>query len=121
MRRISSKRQARQAEAKPFRDDLIQRVGRCEYCHEKPPRVRLCVHEVANGPNRQKALDKPYAVLVLCWGCNGLATDKGTWSEAAQLKCLKESRPEDYDLAAYNHLINPRAPMRIEQFEVDSA
>ena len=74
-----------------------------------------------NASNRQKALDKPYAVLVLCWGCNGLATDKGTWSEAAQLKCLKESRPEDYDLVAYNHLVNPRAPNRLEPFEIDEA
>ena len=121
MRRISGKRQARQAEAKPFRDDLIQRVGRCEYCHKKPPQVRLCVHEVSNGSHRQKALDQPYAVLVLCWGCNGLATDKGTWSEAAQLKCLKESRPEDYDLVAYCRLTNPRALLRIEEHEVDSA
>jgi hypothetical protein len=58
---------------------------------------------------------------VLCWPCNGLATDKGTWSEAAQLKCLMQSRPEDYDLTAYCRLTNPRALLRIEQFEVDSA
>lgn len=119
LRRYSSKRRAREDEAKPFRDSLIQQVGRCERCGTR--RARLCVHEIANGPLRQKALDKPYAVLVLCWPCNGLATDKGTWSEAAQLKCLKESRPDHYDLASYNFLVNPRAPERITEAEVASS
>jgi len=126
VKRFSDKRKAREAEAKPFRDALIDRVGHCEHCGKPDERkarygVRLCVHELANGPLRQKALDKPYAVLVLCWGCNGLATDKGTWSEAAQLKCLRDSRPEDYDLVAYNYLVNPRAPRRLEPHEIDEA
>jgi len=126
MKPFSDKRMKRLAEARPFREAIVDRVGHCEYCgkpdmNKVDQGVRLCVHEIANGPHRQKALDKPYAVLVLCWGCNGLATDKGTWSEAAQLKCLRDSRPEDYDLVAYNKLVNERAPLRIEQWEVDEA
>ena len=81
---------------------------------------RLCVHEIANGVNRQAALDKPFALLVLCWYCNGhVVTDKGQWPEARQLAVLLEKAPEDYDLVAYNYLINPNAPKRIEQWEVD--
>lgn len=129
MKSFSDKRMKRLAEARPFREALVDRVGHCEYCGAYPgiqngrmqQLNQLCVHELANGPLRQKALDQPYAVLVLCWGCNGLATDKGTWSEAAQLKCLRDSRPEDYDLVAYNKLVNERAPLRIEPWEVDEA
>ena len=122
MRRISNKRRNRQAEAKPFRDALVASVGHCERCHKTPKQgVRLCVHEISNGPLRQKSLDQPYAVLVLCWGCNGLATDKGRWSEAAQLRCLLESRPDHYDLVAYNYLVRPNAPDRITQDDVDQS
>jgi len=124
LKRYSDKRKAREAEAKPFRDALIAKVRCCERCGLAGqgyghPNVRLCVHEIANGPLRQKALDQPYAVLVLCWPCNELATDKGTWPEAEQLACLKINRPEDYDLVAYNRLVNERAPNRITEEEVD--
>lgn len=121
MKRFSDKRRLREAECKPYRDGLIKQAGRCELCQAVPNAFgkRLCVHEIANGPLRQKALDKPYAVLVLCWHCNGLATDKGSWPEAAQLACLMENRPEDFDLVAYNRLVNERAPNRITQDEVD--
>lgn len=85
-----------------------------------PDCSQLCCHEIANGPCRDKALDKPFAILVLCWHCNGHAvTNKKEWPEARQLAVLKEKSPEDYDLAAYCDLINPRAPNRITQDEVD--
>lgn len=80
---------------------------------------QLCCHEIACGPHRQKALDKPYAILVLCWLCNMEVTDKGKWPEARQLAVLREKRPERYDLTAYNNLVNPDAPRRITQDEVD--
>ena len=125
MRHYSKKRRAREDEARGFRQDLVAQVGCCEHCGvqaiQRGRETKLCVHEIANGPLRQKALDKPYAVLVLCWPCNLLATDKGRWSEAAQLACLQRSRPDHYDLVAYNHLVNPRAPLRITQDEVDSS
>lgn len=125
LRHYSKKRRAREDEARDFRRGLVADVGRCEHCGAKEfdrgRSTKLCVHEIANGPLRQKALDKPYAVLVLCWPCNLLATDKGRWSEAAQLACLQRSRPDHYDLAAYNFLVNPRAPLRITQEEVDQS
>lgn len=128
MKRISDKRRKRQAEAKPIRDALIKKVGECEICGASPKKPRrglpwqvsqLCCHEIANGPNRQKALDKPFAILVLCWNCNGQkVTNKKDWPEARQLAVLAESRPEDFDLAAFNHLMNPNAPNRVTREEV---
>ena len=76
--------------------------------HRDKPREcsLLCCHEIANGPSRQKALDQPYALLVLCWACNGYeVTNKARWPESRQIALLKYKSPEAYDLAAYNKLI----------------
>lgn len=90
--------------------------------HRDKPREcsQLCCHEIACGKNREKALDKPYAILVLCGFCNGsVVTDKGTWPEPRQLAVLMQESPGDYDLESYNRLINPNAPRRITQDDVD--
>lgn len=79
----------------------------------------LCVHEIARGKNRSKAIDKPYATLVLCGRCHRAVEDQATWPESRQLAVLKRRSPEDYDLAAYNELVNPRAPRRITPEEVE--
>ena len=128
MRFQSKKRQARMAEVKPIRQGLIDRVGECELCGAsavRPNRSRmpglsqLCCHEIANGPHRDKALDKPYAILVLCWYCNGNeVTNKREWPEAKQLALLALSRPEDFDVRAFCSLINPNAPNRVTYEEV---
>ena len=127
MKSMSDKRRKREREAAPFRKALAKRVGECENCGRSPINrkgamtelAKLAVHEIANGPHRQKALDKPYAVLVLCWGCNsGPFNDKGEWPEARQLALLAINRPMDFDLAAYLELTSPNAPRRIEIAEV---
>lgn len=79
---------------------------------------RLCVHEIANGPLRSIAQDKPFACLVLCWHCNSQMV-KGVWPESRQLAVLKVRDQQSYDLVAYNRLVNERAPDRITQAEVD--
>lgn len=80
----------------------------------------LACHEIARGPLRDKALDKPFAILVACWACNsGPLNDKREWPEARQLAVLQREAPEDYDLVAYNRLVCERAPNRITQEEVD--
>lgn len=84
-----------------------------------PSMASLAVHEIASGTHRQKALDKPYAVLVLCWACNsGPFQDRSEWPESKQLALLARRRPKDFDLAAYLELTSPNAPRRIEIQEI---
>ena len=125
MRERSEKRRKRENAARPARQALIALVGECEMCGARPVQGstwagrRLCVHEIVGGPHRQALLDRRHSTLVLCWLCNGgPAEDKSLWPEARQLALLKRSRPEDYDLAAHNACINPRAPRRVTEEEV---
>jgi hypothetical protein len=120
-------RKHREAAAKPFRDKLIADVGKCEHCgcdpanrHGRMPELaRLSVHEIASGIHRQNALDKAYAVLVLCWQCNsGPFQNRKEWPEARQLALLARRRPGDFDLTAYLELTSPSAMRRITIEEV---
>lgn len=117
MRHKSPKRAARDREAKPFRDALKKRIGRCEVCGHDPERAKrmrgrrvawaLHVHEIARGAHREKAQDKPYATLVVCWRCHhDELSNAAEWPQSRQLAALKRSRPADYDLAAFNKLVN---------------
>jgi len=82
---------------------------------------QLCCHEIAGGSLRQKMLDKPEGILVLCWFCNQYEVEsKKKWPQARQLAVLQKKDPESYDLASFNYLVNPQAPRRIEQAEVDT-
>lgn len=122
MKRLSPKTRARQAEAKPVRDALKRSAGRCEFCLKPRLPDLLACHEISNGTHRQKSLDKPYAILVVClepWGQPPCHATVQEWSEARQLALLYLVRSTDYDLAAYNRLVNERAPNRITQSEVD--
>jgi len=127
MRPISPKTAARLADCRDWRKALVREVGRCELCGHDPRRVRpggiawaLHVHEIARGRNRQKALDKRYAVLVVCWRCHEeRLSSRAAWPEARQLAALKRSRPFDYDLEAYNRLVS-RGPERITEAEVEA-
>jgi hypothetical protein len=68
---------------------------------------------------REKALDKPYAILILCQYCNQYeVTDKRKWPQARQLAVLRRSRPADYDLVAFNALVNLNAPNRITECDI---
>ena len=105
MRHTSTKRRHRQDEAAPVREELIARVGRCEFCGDD--KSALCVHEVLRGSHRQKALDQLYAVLCLCWPCHELM---GGRPLAEQLAILRRSRREDYDLQAFHALAGRNYP-----------
>ena len=126
MRRISQKRAKRIREARGFRTSLLASFRSCMICGVDPkkstnPGNQLCVHEIANGPLRELALDKPYACMVLCWKCNSeVVIDKKAWPQARQLATLKLCAPGNYDLAAFNFLVNPRAPNRITEDEIRS-
>lgn len=126
MRPVSEKTAARNAEAQPMRDELKAEVGHCEICGHDPRRIRpgriawaLHVHEIARGVHRQKAQDKRFALLVVCWLChNDKLPSRREWPEARQLAALKRSRPQDYDLAEYNELVG-RGPKRITEEDVE--
>lgn len=81
---------------------------------------QLCLHEILNGPLRDKVLDEPCALLVLCWHCNGsVVTDKRKWPVAKQLALLRRRAPDSYDLERFNWLRNPNAPRFVEEAEVN--
>ncbi len=126
MRSMSAKTRKRIAECRPFRLKIREEVGRCEMCGIDPIQHRsggcLSVHEICRGAHRLKALDKRYAVLVLCSGCHNARIHNGPekWPEARQLALLKRSRPQDMDLPAYNALVG-YGPNRITALDVETA
>ncbi len=120
LRRESKKHAARRRACAPFRRELIRKVGRCEKCGRRWWAVdKLDPHEIARGAHRQKALDKPFAVLIVCRQCHEEFDDTHAWPYARQLALLKRSRPEDYDLTAFVKLLGD-GPKRITEAEVDA-
>lgn len=111
----SNTRRKREAEAKPVRDKLRE-LGHCEICGSS--RGVLDVHEIARGVHRQAALDKPFALLLLCRKCHDEVGSAAKWPESRQLALLAQRRPKDFDLTAYLELTSPRAMRRIEIHEV---
>jgi hypothetical protein len=130
LRRKSKKRAAIEKSVAKARQYLREEAGRCEACGHSPynpwPRMPaqcsvLTVQEICRGSGlREKALGKRHSCLVLCWFCNSVEFDEARiWPEAKQLALLQSVRRDDYDLVAHNNLVNPRAPNRIAQAEVD--
>ena len=115
MRQVSKKRQALMREVKPIRDAL-RALGHCEICGVS--KTHLDVHEICRGVHRQAALDKPFALLLLCRKCHDNVGSAAEWPEARQLAVLAKSRPSQFSLEDYLSLTSPRAPRRIEIHEV---
>jgi|LakMenEpi03Aug12_release.lakeMendotaPanAssembly.Ray.scaffolds.fasta_scaffold01111_32 excisionase family DNA binding protein len=116
MKKMSDKARKRYQEAKPVRDALRAEVGRCEITGATG--VPLDVHEICRGVNRSKALDKRFALLVVCRLAHEELGSASKWPEARQLAWLAERRLYDFDLKAYLELTSPRAPNRITLEEV---
>jgi excisionase family DNA binding protein len=108
MKRMSDKAKKRYHEAKPVREALRSEVGRCEISGASGP---FDVH-------RSKALDKRFALLVVCRPAHEELGSASKWPEAKQLAILAERRLFDFDLKAYLELTSPRAPNRITLEEV---
>jgi hypothetical protein len=130
LRRKSKKRAALDRSVAKARLFLREEASGCEACGHSPSNPWpdkpmqcsvLTVHEIRRGSgNRHRFLDKRYGTLVLCQWCNTQEFDYASkWPEARQLCLLRAVRKEDYNLAKYNHLVNPFAPDRITQAEVD--
>lgn len=111
MNRLSTKRRALLADARPFRESLVAQTERCEWCGRR--RNDLAPHEIARGCDRSKALMARFAILVVCLECHR-ETDR--LPRAGQLALLYLVRSDDYDLAAYHRLICRNYP---DQSEVD--
>ena len=116
----------RDQEIAEFRRNFVLEIGRCEICGHDPSRAKkgflgwaLAPHEIARGVHRQKALDKRFALLCVCWRCHHTRIHNGKehWPEERQLAVLKRSRPEDFDLPAYCKLKN-RAETAITEEDV---
>lgn len=115
MRKISDKARKRYSEARPIREALRSEVGRCEISGAVGP---FDVHEICRGVHRSKALDKRFALLVVCRLAHEELGSASKWPEARQLAVLAERRLFDFDLKAYLELTSPRAPDRITLEEV---
>ncbi len=113
MRCISKTAATRKAEDRTFLKQLFEEVERCEICGHDPTRAssgflawRMVAHHIARGIHREKARVKRCAVLLVCWRCHTERVHGNEdWPQSRQLAVLKKSRPEDYDLAAFNALI----------------
>lgn len=115
MKRISEKARKRYSEARPVREALRSEVQRCEVSGAVGP---FDVHEICRGVHRSKALDKRFALLVVCRLAHEELGSASKWPEARQLAVLAERRLFDFDLKAYLELTSPRAPNRITLEEV---
>jgi hypothetical protein len=115
MRKMSYKRRTRNLEAKPVRDKLRE-LGECEIC--RTAKGKLDVHEICRGVHREAALDKPFALLLVCRCCHDKLSSAAEWPEARQLAVLAMSRPMDFSLVKYLELTSPKALMRINISEV---
>lgn len=115
MKRMSDKARKRYDEARPIREALRSEVHGCEICGYVGP---FDIHEVCRGVNRSKALDKRFALLVVCRRCHEELGSASQWPQARQLAVLAECRLFDFDLKSYLELTSPRALNRITLEEV---
>jgi len=117
---MSAKTRARAKEVQAVRRRLIAESRWCMLCRRGGRKANLMCHEIARGPHRQKALDKPYAILVVCETCHRVVHGTLDWPESRQLFRLKLSAPGRYDLDAYNRLVgrgeNRITPADVEQW-----
>jgi hypothetical protein len=115
MKAYSARRRQREAEAHDWRYKFCATVGRCECCLLPAPVMNLCCDEICRGNGlRQKALDKPFALLVVRVDHHDRIQP---WSRAKRLALLYLARSTDYDLDAFHELTCRRFP---SQDEVDA-
>jgi hydrogenase maturation factor len=118
MRRVAPHKRALVKAGNEAARKLVKLVGRCEWCDRNY--VGFGQHEIANGSYRLKARLEPFAVLVLCGECHvQIHRMPKPEQQHICLAILYHARTADYDLQAFNMLVNPRAPNRITQYEVD--
>lgn len=125
LKSVSNKMALRIVETRRFRNDLVDKVGRCECCLYEPRKrdrhVHLACHEILNGPLRAKTLDEPAALIVACWRCNsGPLNCHGEYPLARQLAIIKQIAPDRYDRERVLFIRNPKAIEYVTEEEVDA-
>lgn len=102
-RKRTPKQRARADAYRKFCDGMAMRCPFCEVCRRKPSSQ---IHHIARGVDRQATLCDRRFVLCLCFDCHEDIHDTEAWPRARQLAVVKRARPDDYDLAAYNEIVN---------------
>lgn len=96
------------------REFLIEHP-RCWYCC----RMSECVHEMARGAHRQRAIQEPCTWFAACSLCNsGPLNDWGAVPLLEQLQIKKCNDPSRFDIERFNE-IRGRAPGAITLQEVE--
>jgi hypothetical protein len=99
VRKNTPKRAAINREADKWRKEFLATISRCEYCGKHGD---LCLHEIARGSHRSKAITAPYAILavhpLVCHEAVGLESVE---RQLARLYLVDASR---LDLVAFNRL-----------------
>jgi hypothetical protein len=107
MRRNTPARAAANRAADKWRKEFLATISRCEYCGKHGD---LCLHEVARGIHRRKAITAPYAILAVHHlVCHEAVALESIERQLARLYLVDASR---LDLVAFNRL-RGRAPEAI--------
>jgi hypothetical protein len=111
MRRVSPKRQRRNAACRDLRDEYRAEFPRCQWCGERATDL----HEIARGASRNAALSERCCWLHLCRACHEIV---GGLPVVAQLAIKWLADPIGYDRRKVNE-IRGRAPEAISEGDVD--
>lgn len=114
--RFESKKRAKKRRIVTYRRQMFLAEFRdCWFCGSG---TNLCVHEIACGSHRDKALGERLAWAVACFECNcHQLTDYSMWPLERQLAIKKLRDPRFYNRVEFNRL-RGRADNAITQAEV---
>lgn len=102
MRHTSKKRATLMRKWGPIRAAFVMETNFCWVCGRT---WNLCVHEMARGSHREKALTERLTWLVACGQCNsGPLHDHREWPLARQLALKYMHDQEHFDLVGFNRL-----------------
>lgn len=115
MKRMSAKRRRLMASLSQQRADYLAEFPRCVLgCGN----AATCVHEIARGAYRQKAVSEPCTWLAVCQFCNaGPLTNVGEWPISRQLALKHQVDVARFNMRRFNSL-RAGAGRKIDVLEV---
>jgi hypothetical protein len=118
MRRTMPRKRAQVAAGNEAADELINRVGKCEFCRNAY--FGITQHEISRGSQRLTARLEPAASIVVCPDCHMTLHELPKHLQVLiGLAILRRSRPEDYSLKRFIEIECPHAPQRYQQRDID--